>query len=92
MTDQGGAAGNCGIKNSDSTPLVALTTALYGNGQYCGKKVTIKNNANGKTVTAIVQDSCPGCATRYSLDLSTGAFDKIGDESTGVLDISWSFA
>ena len=25
------------------------------------------------------------------LDLSTGTFNAIGDESTGILDISWSY-
>lgn len=45
-----------------------------------------------KSVTAIVADECPGCSTADSLDLSTGAFDAIGDEDTGVLSISWYFS
>ncbi|KAG0151455.1 hypothetical protein CROQUDRAFT_36760 [Cronartium quercuum f. sp. fusiforme G11] len=88
---QEGAAGACGTVNSDSTPLVALPTALYGNGQYCGKEVMIKNTANGKTVVAKVQDMCPGCPSATSLDLSTGAYDAIGAQSTGVLPIEWGF-
>ncbi|GAA5938942.1 hypothetical protein JCM1841_002612 [Sporobolomyces salmonicolor] len=88
---QEGAAGACGNVNSDSTPLVALQTAMYGSGQYCGKTVEITNTANGKSVTATVQDECPGCSSATSLDLSTGAFDQIGDEATGVLPITWHF-
>ncbi|GAA5893366.1 hypothetical protein JCM5296_004857 [Sporobolomyces johnsonii] len=89
---QGGVAGACGTVNSDSTPLVALQTEMYGSGSYCGKTVVITNTANGKSVTAIVQDECPGCSSSTSLDLSTGAFDSIGDEDTGELSISWYFS
>ncbi|CEQ39046.1 SPOSA6832_00541, partial [Sporobolomyces salmonicolor] len=117
---QGGVAGACGTVNSDSTPLVALQTEMYGSGSYCGKTVVITNKgasslppwrcnllqfgltrrrspassspANGKSVTATVQDECPGCSSSASLDLSTGAFDSIGDEGTGELSISWYFS
>jgi expansin (peptidoglycan-binding protein) len=41
---------------------------------------------------ATVADACPSCTSEYSLDLSTGAFDAIGDEDTGVLDITWYFS
>ncbi|MBW0490450.1 hypothetical protein O181_030165 [Austropuccinia psidii MF-1] len=88
---QEGAAGACGNVNSDSTPLVALPTDLYANGVHCGKSVLIKNTANGKTVVAKVQDMCPGCPSADSLDLSTGAYDAIGAQSTGVLPIQWGF-
>ncbi|SCV73832.1 BQ2448_6262 [Microbotryum intermedium] len=89
------SAGACGNWNADSVPLVALKASLYGDtgkvSKYCGRYVHITNTANGKSVVAIVADACPGCATYYSLDLSTGAFDQIGDEITGVLPISWYF-
>ncbi|ORY83498.1 RlpA-like double-psi beta-barrel-protein domain-containing protein-containing protein [Leucosporidium creatinivorum] len=90
---QYGVAGACGNVNADSTPLVALDWRLYGNlnqeSQYCGRSLTITNTDNGKSVVAIVADACPSCASQYSLDLSTGAFDAIGDQDTGVLPISW---
>ncbi|KDE05448.1 hypothetical protein MVLG_04138 [Microbotryum lychnidis-dioicae p1A1 Lamole] len=90
---QGGKAGACGIYNKDSTPLVALDYRLYGDtdaqSKYCGKYLHITNTANGKSVVAIVADACPTCASKYSLDLSTGAYDKIGDRDTGILPISW---
>ncbi|EGG12955.1 uncharacterized protein MELLADRAFT_76387 [Melampsora larici-populina 98AG31] len=88
---QEGAAGACGNVNSDNTPLVALPTDMYAEGKHCGKQVMIKNTANGKTVIAKVQDMCPGCPSSTSLDLSTGAYDALGSQATGVLPIQWGF-
>ncbi|KAK4703771.1 hypothetical protein P7C70_g2446, partial [Phenoliferia sp. Uapishka_3] len=88
---QEGGTGACGAVNVDSAKIVAIQSAFYTE-SLCGKTVVITNTANSKTVTATVADECPGCSSKYSLDLSTGAFDSIGDEDTGVLDISWSFA
>ncbi|GAA5844870.1 hypothetical protein JCM9279_000025 [Rhodotorula babjevae] len=89
---QDGNAGACGSTHSDSDKIVALQTTMYGSGSYCGKTVVITNTSNGKSVTATVADECPGCSSSESLDLSTGAFDSIGDEDTGELSISWSFS
>ncbi|KAA1071420.1 hypothetical protein PGT21_006708 [Puccinia graminis f. sp. tritici] len=88
---QEGGIGACGTANSDSTPLVALPPGLYANGAHCGKDVMIVNTANGKSVTAKVQDMCPGCPSPTSLDMSTGAYDAIGAQETGVLPIQWGF-
>ncbi|GAA5871503.1 hypothetical protein JCM1840_002913 [Sporobolomyces johnsonii] len=90
---QNGVAGACGNVNSDETPIVALDSRLYGNtnavSKYCGKSLTITNTANNQSVIATVADACPTCASKYSLDLSTGAFDQIGEEVTGVLEVVW---
>ncbi|GAA5918242.1 hypothetical protein JCM1841_005326 [Sporobolomyces salmonicolor] len=92
---QYGAYGACGKIYPDSSPIVALAIARYGTGSNnapdCGRQVEIKNDDNGKTVVATVADACPGCANYNSLDLSTGAFDQIADEATGVVPISWKF-
>ncbi|GAA5946258.1 hypothetical protein JCM1841_003449 [Sporobolomyces salmonicolor] len=92
---QNGVAGACGNVNSDDTPIVALDARLYGNtnavSKYCGRSLTITNSATGAAVVATVADACPTCASEYSLDLSTGAFDQIGRAATGVLDVSWSW-
>merc|ERR1712230_92602 len=68
-------------------------TFFYQNGNpgACGKSVKVTNTANGKSVVATVADMCPSCASSGSLDLSTGAFDVIGAQDTGVLPISWDF-
>ncbi|GAA5942799.1 RlpA-like double-psi beta-barrel domain-containing protein [Sporobolomyces koalae] len=90
---QGGQAGACGNVNPDSAYIVALDYRLYGNvdavSKYCGKSLTIKNTDNGKTVVATVADACPTCSSKYSLDLSEGAFGQIGDYDTGILPIEW---
>ncbi|CEQ40204.1 SPOSA6832_01797, partial [Sporobolomyces salmonicolor] len=58
---------------------------------HSGRSLTITNSATGAAVVATVADACPTCASEYSLDLSTGAFDQIGRAATGVLDVSWSW-
>merc|ERR1711939_24026 len=88
---QNGNPGHCGNYNDDSTPLVALQTSMYGDGSHCGDKVCITRTSDGKTVEAIVQDSCPSCVSTESLDLSWGAFSQIATEAEGMVDITWSF-
>eukprot|EP01113_Clastostelium_recurvatum_P022095 TRINITY_DN262_c0_g1_i1.p1 TRINITY_DN262_c0_g1~~TRINITY_DN262_c0_g1_i1.p1 ORF type:complete len:132 (+),score=28.26 TRINITY_DN262_c0_g1_i1:73-468(+) len=85
--NQGGAAGACGQKHSDTDHICALPTALYRQG-HCGKKVSVTNTANKKNVEVIVADECPGCGAS-SLDLSVGAFEAIGSRSSGVLQVNW---
>ncbi|GAA5907833.1 RlpA-like double-psi beta-barrel domain-containing protein [Sporobolomyces salmoneus] len=86
---QGGNAGSCGQVNGDYSAIVALN-AVQMNGSQCGQWVTIKNTQNGKTVSAKVADTCPGCSYG-SLDLSMGVFASLGDYDQGVLPITWSF-
>ncbi|KAL8293327.1 hypothetical protein RQP46_000028 [Phenoliferia psychrophenolica] len=94
---QEGGTGACGTAHSDSDLIVALASGLYDTDSHCGDTVTITNTgtilSNGKSVVATVADRCPGCQARsdYSLDLSTGAFDSIGSEATGILNISWYY-
>ncbi|GJE87161.1 hypothetical protein PsYK624_032440 [Phanerochaete sordida] len=86
---QNNNAGACGTVHQDSDKVVALDSAIYDNGKWCGKSITITNLANGKTVQATVADECPTCDDKYSVDMSQGAFDAIGAESTGLLNIMW---
>ncbi|ORY74995.1 RlpA-like double-psi beta-barrel-protein domain-containing protein-containing protein [Leucosporidium creatinivorum] len=87
---QGGAYGSCGWQKSDSDYIVAMNSPQVSNGAHCGKYVQVTNTANGKSVKAMVADTCPGCAYG-SLDLSVGAFDQIGAQDSGVLPIKWQF-
>lgn len=83
---QNGNPGHCGQYNSDSTKLVALPSAIYDNGSHCGKTVRITRVDTGKTVDAIVADSCPTCPnSNGDLDLSVGAFNSLGSPGEGVL-------
>ncbi|ORX51273.1 hypothetical protein DM01DRAFT_1337324 [Hesseltinella vesiculosa] len=80
--------GSCGIQNSDTEMVVALSKALMSEGAYCGKKVKLSTKKG--TVVATVVDTCPGC-DENSVDLSTAAFKKLGQLSTGRLKLDWSF-
>lgn len=92
---QDGTTGACGIKHGDYDLIVAADYRNYGDinsvSPLCGKKVLITNIDNGKSVTATIADACPSCASKNSMDMSLGAFDKIGDRDTGVLSIKWEF-
>ncbi|KAE9401510.1 barwin-like endoglucanase [Gymnopus androsaceus JB14] len=85
---QKGVAGACGTVHSDSDVIVAMDSALYSQ-SVCGQTVTIWNTANWKSVTATIADECPTCINSESIDMSVGAFQQIGDLSTGQLDIVW---
>lgn len=75
---QDGKAGACGSYHSDDDLVVALDQALYGDGGYCGKSVTITKTSSGASVTAVVADECMGCDGEYSLDLSIATMDALG--------------
>ncbi|ATZ58364.1 hypothetical protein BCIN_16g01700 [Botrytis cinerea B05.10] len=84
--------GACGVTNSDSELVVAMSAGLMGtqsNGNpNCGKKIKISHG--GKSVTVKVVDKCMGCAT-YDLDLSPAAFKALAPESAGRIKGTWSF-
>ncbi|POY70376.1 hypothetical protein BMF94_6657 [Rhodotorula taiwanensis] len=87
---QGGVAGSCGTVHGDGDYIVAVSASMMNSG-LCGKTVQITNTANGKSISATVADTCPGCGYG-SLDLSTGAFGALGSYDQGVLPISWSYS
>jgi len=87
---QGGAAGACGQKHSDTDLIAAMSSKGTFSQDLCGKQVKVTNTKNKKTVTATIADECPGCKNAQSIDLSQGAFDKIGTEAEGELDIEWT--
>jgi len=84
--------GACGGYNSDSDFIVALNQDTFGNSypsQYCNKQITM--TYNGKTTTATIVDSCPGCPSPYGLDLSPGLFSFFASQDEGIIYGSWSF-
>jgi expansin (peptidoglycan-binding protein) len=86
---QNGNPGACGTVHSDSDFICAIDQARYGDSgntsPLCGQQVQITNTDNGKTVTVTIADDCPTCDNSNSIDLSVGAFEAIGDLSTGLL-------
>ena len=57
----------------------------------CGRKITLTNTNNGKSVTVTVADACPTCGNQNDLDLSYAAFLQIATEAEGQVPIVWHF-
>ncbi|KAM0258007.1 hypothetical protein ACHAQJ_004050 [Trichoderma viride] len=100
--DQDGAFGSCGQKHADSDFIGALTPSWQGTQfppAYCGRQIFITNTGSndgvggaGNTVTITVEDTCPGCPSADSIDLSRGAFSSLTNgATTGTVDIEWHF-
>lgn len=83
------SVGSCGTSFTTDDLIVAMNAPQQGSGNaQCGKTVHIQ--ANGKSVTAKVVDTCPECASG-SLDLSQAAFKALAPLGEGVIAITWSF-
>ncbi|EFP81210.2 hypothetical protein PGT21_019717 [Puccinia graminis f. sp. tritici] len=87
-------AGACGKVHQDTDVIVALDYRRYGAlnkvSKYCGKKVRI--TSGDKTIEATVADACPTCLNHNCLDLSEGAFKKLGvTVQEGMKPITWKF-
>lgn len=68
-----------------------MPQSLYdaNDGSNCGQTVHI--SYGGKTVTAEMVDSCPGCGGN-DLDMSEATFKSLAPLSVGVIQIEWYFA
>ncbi|PWN41927.1 barwin-like endoglucanase [Ceraceosorus guamensis] len=84
---QGGNAGSCGTAHSDSDAVVAISSAKHDSSN-CGKWITITNTQTGQTTSAQIADTCPTCGTD-DIDLSKGAFNKIGTTEEGEVPVTW---
>ncbi|KAF8073422.1 RlpA-like double-psi beta-barrel-protein domain-containing protein-containing protein [Lyophyllum atratum] len=84
--------GNCGKRNVDSDPIVAISKKRYdaNGGANCDQWVEIVNTKNGKKAYGKTRDSCESCSTE-DLDMSPSLFSKLDNPSVGVLKISWHF-
>lgn len=68
--------------------IVALSPA-WGHNNHCGQTVNIHNPANGRSISAVVADTCPGCE-QTKLDLSVGAYEALtGGLSLNPFNIDW---
>ncbi|KAH7370180.1 RlpA-like double-psi beta-barrel-protein domain-containing protein-containing protein [Rhexocercosporidium sp. MPI-PUGE-AT-0058] len=87
---QQGVAGSCGVYHSDNDYIVALGPA-WGHNTHCGARVTIRQRNNGRSVTAIVADTCPGCP-QTKLDVSVGIYAALqGFVGLDPFPIEWNF-
>jgi len=80
--------GACGHDNKPSDFIVALNSAQYGSGGYCGMTITI--TYGGKSTQATIMDECPGCPFG-GLDFSEGLFTFFAPTSVGTLFGEWVF-
>lgn len=89
--NQEGGIGSCGQRHQDSDRIVALPAHLQG-GQppkYCGRQIKIRSTSGpgkGKTVTAKVADTCPGCQGDHigkRLSLASGALFSLCNGGKG---------
>ncbi|KAH8998968.1 expansin family protein [Lactarius hatsudake] len=93
--------GSCGITNSDTDYIAAVSHVLYdsypgysgvnpNSNPVCGRKIAA--TYQGKSVTITATDRCEACA-ETDLDFSPAAFSQLADISVGRLDdVSWHWA
>ncbi|KAF7304680.1 hypothetical protein MKEN_01182100 [Mycena kentingensis (nom. inval.)] len=84
--------GACGDTNHDGDFIVALNQGTFGYSYpspYCNRKIVM--SYGGKTTTATIKDSCPGCPWG-GLDLSPGLFSFFASKDMGVIQGTWYFA
>ncbi|PVU93531.1 hypothetical protein BB561_003215 [Smittium simulii] len=87
--------GSCGITNSDSEAVAAISAEQYGGGAnpnnspVCGKCVLV-NGPNNTSIKVKIVDKCPTCKSG-DLDLSSSAFKALSPLDPGRISITWSF-
>ncbi|KAH9942264.1 RlpA-like double-psi beta-barrel-protein domain-containing protein-containing protein [Epithele typhae] len=83
-----GGTGACGhpIQNTDFA--VALNPTQYAGGANCGRTITA--HFQGASVTATVQDLCPGCGNG-GIDLTPSAFQRLASLDRGRIQVEWDF-
>ncbi|KAI3338872.1 RlpA-like double-psi beta-barrel-protein domain-containing protein-containing protein [Ustulina deusta] len=90
--------GACGVYNSESDSIVALSWKLFdphtpngnpNNNSLCGRK--IKVTRGGKSAVVTVEDRCEGCNTN-DLDVPVKVFSKLADPNAGRVKVTWNWA
>ncbi|KAK5576580.1 hypothetical protein RB653_007724 [Dictyostelium firmibasis] len=88
-------SGNCGYESllgplgPGNLFIAALGDNLYNSGKNCGQCFNISSPYTNRSVVVMATDRCPDsgyCQRSSHFDLSTQAFDVLGQQSTGVLD------
>ncbi|KAF7295777.1 hypothetical protein HMN09_01120500 [Mycena chlorophos] len=84
----------CGGYYSDSDYVVAISAQNFGNGEYCGKEISIWHD--GLSTSAKIVDECMGCPN-WGLDLSQDLFGYFvggaqNDNNVGTMTATWDFA
>ncbi|KAI1821800.1 RlpA-like double-psi beta-barrel-protein domain-containing protein-containing protein [Xylaria intraflava] len=89
--------GACGVTNSESDAIVALSWELFdkytpnGNpnkNSLCGRQIDI--SLGGKTTRVTVEDRCTGCQLN-DLDVTESVFQKLASPSAGRVKMTWNW-
>jgi expansin (peptidoglycan-binding protein) len=80
-----GSSGACSLANVDGE-TTAITSRRWMGSAHCGECLQVTGPL-GTTIVKVT-DECPDC-THSDLDMSQGAFAKIGALPDGVIPISW---
>lgn len=98
MTYYTAGLGACGHTDGDDSDAVAIKYDMFGtdsNGavtnKLCGKKIMIKNPANGKTATGTIRDKCPGCSGPQGIDLSKSLMITLHGVADDRIPVEWYF-
>ncbi|KAI5889431.1 Non-catalytic module family EXPN protein, partial [Schizophyllum commune H4-8] len=83
--------GACGITNSDSDMIAAISgaTGNPNSNPICGKQ--IRATYGSSSVVVAITDRCAGCAGEYDIDFTPTAFSQIADQALGRVEITWEF-
>ncbi|KAH9837114.1 RlpA-like double-psi beta-barrel-protein domain-containing protein-containing protein [Rhodofomes roseus] len=92
--------GACGITNSDSDYIIAVSEDLFdnypgydgvnpNNNPVCNKQIIA--TYGGKSITVTVTDRCTGC-NATSIDFTPTAFSQLADQSLGRIHLTWVWA
>ncbi|KAI1328392.1 RlpA-like double-psi beta-barrel-protein domain-containing protein-containing protein [Xylariaceae sp. FL0255] len=90
--------GACGVTNSESDAIVALSEILFdqytpngnpNNNLLCGLQIQIYGN-DSTSVVVTVEDRCTACA-EYDVDVPEAVFSQIADPNLGRVVVSWDW-
>ncbi|KAF7326989.1 hypothetical protein MSAN_02492700 [Mycena sanguinolenta] len=89
--DPNGGFGACGSILQNTDYIVALGPNDWNAGAHCGQTVTVQYN--GKSVSVVVQDLCPGCQGDHGIDLTEPAMNTIDTNYVfdGHINVVWNF-
>ena len=83
--------GSCGAYSVDSDYVVALhPTKMADKANVCFSRIRIWNPDGGRSAEATIVDTCMGCVTEESIDVSPALFQTIAPHGDGrVHGICW---
>ncbi|KAJ6619391.1 RlpA-like double-psi beta-barrel-protein domain-containing protein-containing protein [Mycena sp. CBHHK59/15] len=90
--DPNGGFGACGNPLGNGDLVVALSPSQYASGTRCGQRINV--SYNGKGVSLVVADLCPGCQGANGIDLTEGVMALLEPNyiALGKITVDWAFA